>query len=117
MFLQLLVAAAVVLLPLPSLALGVRNVSRIPGFAPGDPGDRTSVVVIVSLRVVALLLVFLLSAVCLVSAIGSLIKGIELHGLVYVFCILDLLLALLIVLSFGRRELRREHRSARPARR
>ena len=36
---------------------------------------------------------FALSAVVLVVAIGALIKDVDLHGLVYVFFVLDLLLA------------------------
>ena len=58
---------------------------------------------------------FALSAVMLVSTIGALIKGVELHGLVYVFFVLDLLLALLIVLTFGRRDRRPARRRASPA--
>jgi hypothetical protein len=111
----LLVVAAVVLLPLPSLVLGGRNVFHIRGYSAGDPGDRASVIVIIALRMLVLLLVFALSAVCLVSAVGALVKGIELHGMVYVFCVLDLLLATLIVLTFGRGAPRPAHRRATPA--
>ena len=57
----------------------------------------------------------LLSAVVLVSTIGALIQDVELHGLVYVFFALDVLLALLIVLSFGRIERRPARRRATPA--
>ena len=49
------------------------------------------------------------------STIGAPIKDVELHGLVYVFFALDLLLALLIVLSFGRRDRRPVRRRATPA--
>ncbi len=115
MLVPLLVVAAVVLLPLPGLVVGARNVSHIRGYSAGDPGDRASVIVIVALRLIVLLLVFALSAVCLVSAVGALLKSVELHGLVYVFCVLDLLLATLIVLTFGRREPRPARRRASPA--
>ena len=62
-----------------------------------------------------LLLVFALSAVILVSTIGAAIKDVDLHGMVYVLFGLDVLLALLIVLSFGRRERRPVRRRASPA--
>ena len=115
MLVPLLVVAAVVVLPLPSLVLGGRNVFRIRGYSAGDPGDRASVVVIITLRLLVLLLVLALSAVCLVSAVGALVKDIELHGMVYVFCGLDLLLATLVVLTFGRGAPRPARRRATPA--
>jgi len=62
-------------------------------------------------------LVFLLSGITLLSAVGAMIKDVDLHGLVYVFFVLDLLLATLIVLTFGRRERRRVRRRASPVRR
>jgi hypothetical protein len=79
------------------------------------PGDRASIILLVSLRLLTLLLVFALSALTLLSGIGALLKGVQLHGLVYVFCVLDLLLATLVVLTFGRRDRRSVRRRATPA--
>jgi hypothetical protein len=110
-----LVIAGVVALPLPALMLGARGVSRRPGYSPDMPGDRLSILVLISLRLLTLLLVFALSGITLLSAVGALLKGVPLHGLVYVFCILDLLLGTLIVLTFGRRDRRSAHRRATPA--
>jgi hypothetical protein len=110
-----LVIAGVVLLPLPALIVGARGVMRRPGYSPDMPGDRLSIIVLITLRVMTLLLVFALSGITLLSAIGALIKGVPLHGLVYVFCILDLLLATLVVLTFGRRDRRSARRRATPA--
>ena len=112
-----LVLAGVVLLPLPALVLGARGLLRRPGYSPDEPGDRASLVLLVTFRALTLLLVFLLSGLVLVSAIGALITDVELHGAVYVFCVLDLLLATLVVLTFGRREPRPARRRATPARR
>jgi hypothetical protein len=104
--------AGVVVLPLPSLALGVRGVGRHPGLS---VDDRVSFVLLVALRVLTLLLVFALSGVVLLSAIGAMIRHLELPRLVYTFFVLDLLLATLIVLTFGRRDRRPARRSANPA--
>ena len=81
----------------------------------GRAADRASYFLLVSLRALICLVVFALSAVILVSTIGALIQDVELHGLVYVFFALDVLLALLIVLSFGRIERRPARRRATPA--
>ena len=115
MLLKLLVAAGVLLVPVPALVLGGRGLLRQPGYDPDEPADWISHVLVVSLRAIVLLLVFALSAVSLVSAVGAMIRDVELHGLVYVFFVLDLLLALLILLSFGRRERRPARRRANPA--
>jgi hypothetical protein len=112
---QLLVAAGVVVLPLPALALGVRGLLRRPGLSHDERADRVSFALLVTGRVLTLLLVSALSAVILVSVVGALIKGVELHGLVYVFFVLDLLLAMLILLTFGRPERRPARRRASPA--
>jgi hypothetical protein len=114
---KLLVAAGVVVFPLPALALGVRGLFKRPGYSPDEPSDRASYILLISLRALLLLVVFALSVVILVSTIGSAIKPVDLHGMVYVLFGLDLLLALLIVLSFGRRERRRVRRRASPAKR
>jgi hypothetical protein len=112
---QLLVVVGVLAFPLPALYLGARNLLKRPGYSVDEPADRASFLMLVSLRTLTWLLVFALSLVTLVSAVGALVQGVELHGLVYVFFVLDLLLALLIVLSFGRRERRPVRRRATPA--
>jgi hypothetical protein len=112
---SLLVAAGVALFPLPALVLGGRGLLKRPGYDPDQPADRISYALVVALRAVVLLLVFALSAVILVSTIGALIRDVDLHGMVYVFFVLDLLLALLVVLSFGRRDQRPSRRRASPA--
>jgi hypothetical protein len=111
----LLVAAGVVLVALPALVLGARGLRRRPGLSYDEPADRVSFALLVTLRTLILLLVSALSAVTLVSATGAAIKGVELHGLVYVFLALDLLLAAMILLSFGRRDRRPVRRRANPA--
>ena len=115
MLVQSLVIAGVVLLALPALVLGVRGAFRRPGYNAHIPADRASVVFLVTLRLLVLLLMFLLSTVTLLSAIGAMVKDVELHGLVYVFCVLDLLLAALVMLTFGRLDPRPARRRATPA--
>lgn len=115
MLVSSLVLAGVVLLALPALVAGCRGVLRRPGLSADDPGDRASIIVLVSLRVLTLVLVFLLSGITMLSAVGALINRVDLHGMVYVLFVLDLLLAALIVLTFGRRDHRRVRRRASPA--
>ena len=115
MVVSLLVAAGVVLFPLPVLVLGGRGLLKRPGYDPDEPADRISYVLLVTMRALVLLLMFALSALILVSTIGASIRGVDLHGLVYVFFVLDVLLALLVVLSFGRRDRRPSRRRASPA--
>jgi hypothetical protein len=112
---KLLVLAGVVVLPLPALVSGCRGLLRRPGFSREDPTDRASFVVLVSLRLLTLLLLFLLSGILLLSTIGAMIRHVDLHGLVYVFFVLDLLLGALVLLTFGRRERRPARRRATPA--
>jgi hypothetical protein len=112
---NLLIAAGVVLFPIPALVLGARGVLKRPGFNPDEPADRASYIVVVVLRCLLLLLVLALSVVILVSTIGASVRHVQLHGLVYVFFALDVLLALVIVFSFGRRDRRRVRRRATPA--
>jgi len=114
---EALLIAGVVVFPLPALVLGARGLFRHRGYVTGDPNDRASVVVMVTMRALVLLLVLALSALTLVSCIGAMIKDVELHGLVYVFFTLDLLLAALVLLTFGRNEKRPGRRRASPARR
>ncbi len=117
MLVKVLVALGVVLLPLPALVLGARGLLKRPGYDPDEPADRAGYILIVSLRAIVLLLVFALSAVLLVSTVGAVIKDVEMHGMVYVLFGLDVLLALLILLSFGRRDRRPVRRRATPAKR
>ena len=112
---HVLLIVAVVLLPLPALVLGARGLLRRRGYRPDEPGDRASLVLLIGSRALALLLVFALSVLVLVSAIGALIKRVELHPGVYVFCVLDLLLAAIVLFTFGRREPRPVRRRATPA--
>ncbi len=114
---KVLVALGVVLLPLPALVMGARGLFKRPGYDPDEPADRASYILIVSLRAIVLLLVFALSAVLLVSSIGAAIKNVEMHGMVYVFFGLDVLLAVLVLVSFGRRDRRPVRRRATPAKR
>ena len=115
MLVNLLIAAAVVLFPIPALIMGTRRLLKRPGYSQDEPADRLSYVVVVLLRIVLLLLVFALSAVILVSTIGATIVDVPLHGLVYVFFGLDVLLALVIWFTFGRRDRRRVRRRVNPA--
>ena len=117
MLLKILMIAGVVLVALPALGLGIRGAGRRSGNSPADPGDRASIVVLVVLRGIALLLLLALSAVVLVSAIGALVKDVVMPDLVLVFFVLDLLLAALVLLTFGRRDRRPARRRATPARR
>jgi hypothetical protein len=112
---NLLIAAGVVLFPLPALVLGVRGLLKLPGYSADEPADRVSHIVLVTLRSLLLVAVFALSTVILVSTIGATVRDVQLHGLVYVFFALDVLLALLIVFTFGQRDRRRVRRRASPA--
>ena len=115
MLVNLLIAAGVLLFPLPAMVLGARGLLKRPGYSADEPADRVSYIVLVTLRILLLVVVFALSVVILVSTIGASIRDVQLHGLVYVFFALDVLLALLIVFSFGRRDRRRGRRRATPA--
>ncbi|MDT0276306.1 hypothetical protein [Blastococcus goldschmidtiae] len=112
-----LLIAGVLLAALPAFVLGARGMFRHRGYVTGDPNDRASVIIMVTMRALVLLLVLALSSITLISCIGALIKDVELHGLVYVFFTLDLLLAALVLLTFGRSDPRPARRRATPARR
>ena len=112
MLIKWLLVAGVVVLPLPALAMGLRGIGRRRGLS---DEDRASFVLLVILRVITLLLVLALSGVVLLSAVGAMIRDLELPSLVYTFFVLDLLLAALIVLTFGRRDRRPARRQASPA--
>ena len=114
MLLGLVAVAGVLLLPLPALLLGARGVLRRSGYSSDFPADRASLIVLVTLRLVTLLLVFALSVLTLVSSLGALIRGVELHGMVWVFFLLDLLLSVLVLLTFGRPDPRPARRRASP---
>jgi hypothetical protein len=114
---EALLIAGVLLAALPAFVLGARGLLGHRGYVTGDPSDRAPFVVLVTLRSLVLLLVLALSGITLVSCVGAWIKDVELHGLVYVFFTLDLLLAALVLLTFGRSEKRPARRRATPARR
>jgi hypothetical protein len=114
--LELLMVAGVVIVALPALVWGIGGVRRRSGHYSSDVGaDRASLVLLVSIRALTLLLVALLSAVVLVSAVGAIIRDLVMPSLVSVFFVLDLLLATLVLLTFGRRDRRRVRRPATPA--
>ncbi|MGY2082931.1 hypothetical protein [Blastococcus sp. SYSU DS0539] len=115
MWVPSLLIAGVVLLALPALFLGARGLFAHRGYSSAHPGDRAPVVVIVALRALLLLLLFSISALVLVSTIGALAADVELHGMVHVLFVLDLLVAALVLLTFGRRERRPARRRASPA--
>ncbi|MGY1826180.1 MULTISPECIES: hypothetical protein [unclassified Blastococcus] len=115
MWVPLLLTAGVVLLALPALVMGVRGLFRHHGYSAAHPGDRGPVVVIVVVRAVLLLLLLAASALVLVSTVGAILADVELHGMVYVLFVLDLLLAALVLLTFGRRDRRRARPRATPA--
>jgi hypothetical protein len=112
---KLLVALGVLVFPVPALVLGARGLTKRPGYSADEPADRLSYVLLVALRGLVLLLVFALSAVILVSTVGAVVVDVPLHGMVYVLFGLDVLLALLVVLSFGRRARRPVRRRVSPA--
>jgi hypothetical protein len=112
---KILVAAGVLVFPVPALVLGARGLMKRPGYSADEPADRVSYILLVALRALVLLLVLALSAVVLVSTIGAAVADVQLHGMVYVLFGLDVLLALLVVLSFGRRVRRPVRRRVSPA--
>ena len=112
---KLLVALGVLVFPVPALVLGARGLMQRPGYSVDEPADRVSYFLLVALRGLVLLLVLTLSAVVLLSAVGAAVVGVPLHGMVYVLFVLDVLLALLVVLSFGRHVRRPVRRRASPA--
>jgi hypothetical protein len=113
---DLVLAAVVAFLALPALVLGARGLLRRTGLS-SDPTDRTSLIVAVLLRALALLLLLATAALTLRSTSGAAVQDVELHGFVYVFFAATVLLALLVLTTFGRRAPRRARRPATPARR
>jgi uncharacterized Tic20 family protein len=112
---KLLVVAAVLALPVPALVLGARGLLRRSGYSSVDARDRTPFALLVTLRLFMLLLLLVLSALTLVAAVGAMIRDWELPSMVYVLGTLDLLVATLVVLTFGRRDRRPARRRATPA--
>jgi hypothetical protein len=116
--LEVLMVVGVLLLPLPALALGVAGLFLRSGRASIDERtDRIEFALLVTGRLFALLLLLALSGVTLLSCIGGLIRGMVVPSLVYVFFVADLLIAVLVLLTFGRRDPRRVRRPTTPARR
>ncbi|WP_106275733.1 hypothetical protein [Geodermatophilus tzadiensis] len=116
MVLELVMVVGVTLLALPALWLGARGLTRRTGHYSSDvTADRVSLVLLVTSRALTWLLVLLLSVVVLVCAVGAWLRDLEMPSLVSVFFVLDLLLAVLVLLTFGRRDRRRPRRRATPA--
>jgi hypothetical protein len=115
--LEVLMVVGVVVLPLPALALGIGGLLLRNGHDTGVRADRIELAVLITGRLLTLLLLFALSAVTLLACIGGLAKGLRVPSLVYVFFVADLLIAVLVLLTFGRRDQRRVRRPATPARR
>jgi hypothetical protein len=113
---EMLMILGVVVLPLPALVLGARGLLRRIGRSSIDERtDRAELVLLVIGRVIALLLLLALSGITLLASIGGLIKDLPVPSLVYVFFVADLLVATLVVLTFGRRGPRPVRRPASPA--
>ncbi len=116
MVLQLVMVAGVLLVAAPALVLGARGLlGRTGHYSAKVTPDRVSLVLLVAMRLLTLGLIAVLSLVVLVSAVGALVQDLQMPGLVSVFFVLDLLLATLVVLTFGRRDRRRARRRATPA--
>jgi hypothetical protein len=114
---DLVLAAVVALVALPALVFGARGLLRRQNGLSSDPSDRTSLIVVVVLRFLALVLLLASAGLTLLSTIAAAIQDVVLHGFVYVFFALTVLLAMLVLTTFGRRDRRRVRRPATPARR
>jgi hypothetical protein len=116
--LEVLMVVGVVLVPLPALTLGAAGLFQRTGRSSIDQRtDRIELALLVTGRLFALFLLLALSGITLLSCIGGLIRGMTVPSLVYVFFVADLLIAVLVLLTFGRRDQRRARRPATPARR
>jgi hypothetical protein len=115
--LEVLMLIGVLVLPVPALVVGAGGLTRRTGRPIEVRADRIEFGLLVLARVLSLLLLFLLSGITLLSCIGGLVRGLSLPSLVYVFFVADLLIAVLVVLTFGRRDPQRGRRPATPARR
>ena len=106
--------AGVLVVAVPALLRGAVGLRRRSGHYSSDvTADRISLVLLVTGRL--LVLGGALSLVVLVSAVGAIARDLQMPGLVSVFFVLDLLVAVLVVLTFGRRDRRRVRRRATPA--
>jgi len=115
---DILLAVVVAVLALPALVLGVRGLLRREGRFSGDPStDLASRVVVVVVRLVALVLLLACAGLTLLSTVLAAVKDVDLHGFVYVFFAASVLLAALVLLTFGRLGRRRATPRATPARR
>jgi hypothetical protein len=113
---EVLMIVGVVVLPLPALLIGARRLFRRSGRASIDERtDRAELALLVLGRLVSLLLLTALSGVTLLACTGGLVKGLRVPSLVYVFFVADLLVATLVLLTFGRRDPRPARRPASPA--
>jgi hypothetical protein len=113
---EVLMIVGVVVLPLPALVLGSRGLVQRSGRASmDDRTDRAELMLLVLGRLTALLLLFALSGITLLASIGGLVKHLTVPSLVYVFFVADLLVATLVVLTFGRHGRRPARRPASPA--
>ncbi|MGY1742695.1 MULTISPECIES: hypothetical protein [unclassified Blastococcus] len=118
MVVDILLAAVVAVLALPALVLGARGLLRRDGRFSGDPStDLASRVVVVLLRLLALLLLLGCAGLTLLSTVLAAVEDVDLHGFVYVFFVATVLLAALVLVTFGRRGRRRASPRATPARR
>jgi len=116
--LEVLMTLAVLAVPVPAFVIGARGLLRRTGQPiDGAPADRVEFGLIVAGRLLGLLLLFALTGITLLSCIGGMIKGVDVPSLVYVFCIADLLIGVLVLLTVGPRVRRPARRSATPARR
>jgi hypothetical protein len=113
---EVLMAVGVGAIPLPALALGARGLLRRSGRASTDArADRLELVLLVLGRLLALLVLCALTGITLLACVGALIKHVSVPSLVYVFFVADLLVATLVLLTFGRHVRRPRHRPATPA--
>ena len=100
----------------PALVRGTVGLRRRSGHYSSDvTADRISLVLLVTGRLLVLVLGGALSLVVLVSAVGAIARDLQMPGLVSVFFVLDLLVAVLVVLTFGRRDRPPARRRASPA--
>ncbi|MGY1845321.1 MULTISPECIES: hypothetical protein [unclassified Modestobacter] len=117
MVIEVLMVVGVVLVPLPALVLGSMRLLHRSGRATDERSDRIELVLVVLGRLVGLLLLAALSAVTLVACIGAIAQDVQVHSLVYVFFVADLLVALLVLATVGRLTRPPARRRGNPARR
>ena len=108
---------AVLAVPVPALVSGARGLLRRTGRPIAQRADRIEFGLVVAGRLLGLLLLVGLTGITLLSCIGGMIKGVDVPSLVYVFCIADLLIGVLVLLTVGPRARRPVRRPASPARR